>query len=43
MGAFWRRLLGCERRTERYLRIILDLQAQITSLEQQLSDLRSTL
>jgi hypothetical protein len=41
MGAFWRRLLGCERRTERFLRIIHDLERRLTAAEQELTQLRS--
>lgn len=40
MGAFWRRLLGCERRTEHFLNLIEQLKRQIRALEQQLRDLR---
>lgn len=43
MNAFWKRLLACERRTERYLRTILELKRQVRALEQQLADLRGTL
>lgn len=42
MSAIWARLLACERRTERYLRIILDLKRQVSALQQQLRDLRGT-
>jgi hypothetical protein len=42
MGAYWRRLQACERRTERFLRIILELTRRIRNLEQQLNDLRGT-
>lgn len=42
MEAFWRRLLACERRTERYLRIIIELQRRVTALEQQLRDQRGS-
>jgi hypothetical protein len=41
MGAFWARLLACERRAERYLRIINDLERQIRALQQQLASQRS--
>jgi hypothetical protein len=41
MGAFWRRLLGCERRTERFLRIIEELDRRLTAAEQELMQLRS--
>jgi hypothetical protein len=42
MGSYWTRLLSCERRTERYLRMILDLKRQVAALQQQLRDLRGT-
>lgn len=41
MGAILRRLIAVERRTERYLRIILELKRRIVALEQELRDLRS--
>jgi hypothetical protein len=40
MGSFWRRLLGCERRVERYLRIIREQSRQIRALQQQLAQQR---
>lgn len=40
MGAFWRRLLTCERRLEYYRRTITSLQVTITALEQQLAQLQ---
>jgi hypothetical protein len=40
MGGFWKRLLACERRTERFLRIILAQRVQIRTLQQQLRDQR---
>jgi hypothetical protein len=40
MGAFWRRLLGCERRTERFLRIIEELDRRLKAAEQELVQLR---
>jgi hypothetical protein len=40
MGAFWSRLLGCERRTERFLRTIRALQVQLRAAQQQLAQLR---
>jgi hypothetical protein len=42
MQAFWARLQACERRAERYRRLILELQRQVRHLQQQLHDLRGT-
>jgi hypothetical protein len=42
MGTYWKRLLACERRTERLIRIIVDQARQIRALQQQLFDLRGT-
>jgi hypothetical protein len=42
MGAFWRRLTACERRTQRLLQIIANQSRQIRALQQQLFDLRGT-
>jgi hypothetical protein len=42
MGAFWRRLLGLERRYEKYRRAIEDMQQRLAAVEQQLADQRST-
>jgi len=41
MGAFWRRLLGCERRTERFLRTIRELNRRLVAAQQQLNQIRS--
>ena len=40
MGAFWRRLLGCERRLESYRRTIDNLTQQLRAAQQSLSQLR---
>ncbi len=40
MGAFWRRLLGVERRLERHRRIVADLTAQLRAAQQSLAQLR---
>jgi hypothetical protein len=41
-AAFWARLLACERKTERLLRIIRDLRTQLRAAQQQLRDQRGT-
>jgi hypothetical protein len=40
MNAFWKRLLACERRTEHYRRVIIELKRQVRALQQQLRDQR---
>jgi hypothetical protein len=40
MGAFWRRLLGVERRLERYRRDIDSLAQQLRAAQQALAQLR---
>jgi hypothetical protein len=40
MNSFWRRLQACERRTEYFLRLIIQLKIQIRALEQELANLQ---
>jgi hypothetical protein len=40
MGAFWKRLLACERRTQRYRSLITELTRQLRAAQQQLAQQR---